>query len=420
MYTHSDDPEADSNLTRISIDNEPADGVSANVQGVVGVSDDGKRVYFATTGQIVEGAPTAAARKIFLWDDTGDEPEVKYVAGVTTANSSLWSNTVGRERRRITPSGARLMFLSADEGITSESTGGVLQAFIYDAETSGAMTPSVTCVSCGPVGAASEPVNTQVSGAVIGLPLSPRRWFSEDGARAFFDTAGALLPQDTNGVSDVYMWENGTLELISSGRDSYPSTLVDADASGNNVFFQTREQLVGWDQDRANDIYVATVEGPMPEPAPEPSECQGEACQPENNLPPASLIVGSVGFEDGANVSKQPRVTQSLRLQKVNAGAGPRARLRVRVLSAGRIAVSGARVRRSSVVASGPGNYMVTIKLKPGARRALKKRKVLNLKVRVTFRSREGSAQTKALKLRFGTPKTGRGSRANLNRGEAR
>ena len=49
-------------------------------------------------------------------------------------------------------------------------------------------------------------------------------------------------------------------------------------ATGSDIFFETRSQLVGQDTDSLGDIYDARVDGGFPAPTPEPS-CAGEACQ---------------------------------------------------------------------------------------------------------------------------------------------
>jgi hypothetical protein len=49
------------------------------------------------------------------------------------------------------------------------------------------------------------------------------RAVSADGSRVMFDTPNALVPQDTNGVRDVYEWEGSAAHLISSGTGVVPS-----------------------------------------------------------------------------------------------------------------------------------------------------------------------------------------------------
>ena len=67
--------------------------------------------------------------------------------------------------------------------------------------------------------------------------------------------------RDINGKADVYMWEDGELSLISTGKAARPSKFVDASADGDDVFFTTRERLVGADVDDQVDVYDARVGG---------------------------------------------------------------------------------------------------------------------------------------------------------------
>ena len=99
-------------------------------------------------------------------------------------------------------------------------------------------------------------------------PYSLPRDLSADGSRVFFETEEALLAADSNSVMDVYEWERegagscvrdggGCLYLISSGVSSEPSYFAQASSSGGDVFFFTRQSLVGQDEDELVDLYDA-------------------------------------------------------------------------------------------------------------------------------------------------------------------
>jgi hypothetical protein len=130
------------------------------------------------------------------------------------------------------------------------------------------------------------------------------RAIADDGTRVFFATAQALVASDTNGTSDVYEWEQngaggcqnprGCLSLLSSGKDSSPSYFLDASRSGNDAFFLTREQLVGWDRDDAYDVYDARVGGGFANPPVAPPACgSSAACQGEGTTAPEVAMPGS-------------------------------------------------------------------------------------------------------------------------------
>jgi hypothetical protein len=128
------------------------------------------------------------------------------------------------------------------------------------------------------------------------------------GAEVFFETPDALLPGDTNELRDVYEWEaqgsggcqtaGGCLYLISTGHSGDDSTFEGAGRSGEDVFFLTRERLVGQDRDDYLDVYDARVGGGLAAqnpPSPSPP-CSGDDCRAPAPLPGAAPLVGSVGF----------------------------------------------------------------------------------------------------------------------------
>jgi hypothetical protein len=87
MYDARLSPSAPHHLTLINPDNEPGDPGSSNVQiqGIVGLSDDGHYVYFVTIGQIVSGQTLlAGAPGLYLWH----EGTVRYITSV--AGTSGW------------------------------------------------------------------------------------------------------------------------------------------------------------------------------------------------------------------------------------------------------------------------------------------------------------------------------------------
>jgi hypothetical protein len=173
------------------------------------------------------------------------------------------------------------------------------------------------------------------------------RNLSADGNRAFFETAAALSPEDTNGQGgceasgsevqqfpsclDVYEWEApntgsceetspayspldaGCIYLISTGKSQYPSLFADASESGGDVFFFTRQGLVGQDKDELQDVYDARVKGGLPSQSPvAPVPCEStDACHGPLQTPPAEEpAAGSaefIGPGDPAPVHKKPK-----------------------------------------------------------------------------------------------------------------
>ncbi len=85
-----------------------------------------------------------------------------------------------------------------------------------------------------------------------------------DGSRAFFVTAEALAGStDTNGATDVYAWQGGAPQLITSGT-CCGSTFAAVTADAGTVFFTTTQALALEDGDGSADIYAQDVAGGDP------------------------------------------------------------------------------------------------------------------------------------------------------------
>jgi hypothetical protein len=125
--------------------------------------------------------------------------------------------------------------------------------------------------------------------------------YLSDQGRLFFNSTDALVPEDTNGTTDVYEYEpsgvggcsgrgatyseasGGCVSLITSGQAGSESTFLDASESGNDVFFITAAKLVAADYDSAFDVYdahVCTAELPCEAAVTTPPECtSGDSCK---------------------------------------------------------------------------------------------------------------------------------------------
>jgi hypothetical protein len=152
---------------------------------------------------------------------------------------------------------------------------------------------------------------------------------SNDGAYVFFDTADALVPQDTNGTLDVYEWHGGKISLISSGTDPSPSFLLSSSADGANAFFGTHARLVAADVDTAGDLYDARIGGGFAAPGSASScasdECSTPALAPVDSTPASLTFVGS-GNGSGKAASSGARPTRAQLLARALAACrrGPR------------------------------------------------------------------------------------------------
>jgi hypothetical protein len=298
LYMWSASPDAQGHhLTLISRD-EAGDG--ANIDGVIGTSSDGRTVYFLSSGQLFSGQPGCDGGHpcIFRWHDG----VLHYVAPIFLTVGEVLGEEGFRVGwpARVSSDGARLLFRSAGTvGLPHTGTGDTChegqlpcwELFLYDATANGGE-GAVTCVSCQP-GDPEAPAHfdagflSEVGKGGAGLTSHLSHPLSADGRFVFFNTVERLLPQDTNGVSDVYEYDSltGELHLISGGDSKFGSYFNDASPNGSNVFFVTGERLTGWDVDGNMDLYDARIDGGVPDPVPPAPGCVGDTCQP----PPVGL-----------------------------------------------------------------------------------------------------------------------------------
>ena len=165
---------------------------------------------------------------------------------------------------QVTPSGDDAVFGSTLP-LTSLDSGGASEVFRYDVAGD-----SLDCVSCNP--------DVQPAGdstlASNGLSVT------NDG-RVFFTTPDQEVLADSNGRRDVYEWENGAPELISSGTSPFDSGLLSVSADGTDAYFFTHDTLAPQDLNGPlMKIYDARTNGgffvvPPPPPCVASDECHG-------------------------------------------------------------------------------------------------------------------------------------------------
>jgi hypothetical protein len=289
MYDASKPASAPDNLTLVTL---PSRGATS----MVGVSADGHYAYY------IGGA------RFVAWHDgvTHDVGEVPLVLENEQKTDEIPYGITWRQSR-VSPDGRYLLFTSDhppvpggyDHGPCNNSFG-CREVYVYSADAN-----TVVCASCNPTGAPAT-VDAEVP-AVDFFGAAPitsyqNRAVTDDG-RVFFSTAEALVPQDSNGRSDAYEYDvpTGTLSLISTGTDNGDSFFLDTSTSGRDVFFTTRERLVGWDRDNAFDLYDARIGGGLPEPPPTPPACSGGTCQGARPTPPPAPAGASASFDGAGN-----------------------------------------------------------------------------------------------------------------------
>lgn len=275
------------NLTFLSPDNEPADSSNGSALTVAAVSSDGHYVYFTAFGQLVAGEPPID-RGIYVWHDGTLRFVAHFLPSDVSENSASGNWQATTRVSQGTPDGTHLLFSSTeplgptgfDQTCSTQGAGRCRQLYVYSYASQ-----RLVCVSCDQdVNHANSLAFSNVvannGGAYTSWGLNHP--MSDDGRRVFFSTAEPLVPQDVNGRVDAYEYDvpTGTLHLLSGGRGTSDSYFLNASASGDDVFFVTRDQLTSADVDTSFDLYDARVGGGFPEPPPSPPVCSSESCRP--------------------------------------------------------------------------------------------------------------------------------------------
>lgn len=234
-------------------------------------------------------------------------------------------------------SDGRFALLQSRADLTGYSSGGATQLFRYDAAADGGA-GELTCVSCNPSGGPPAGPST----VPTGLTAVPRV-MSDDGRYVFFDSLDALVPRDVNGGLDAYVWSDGRVGLLSTGRSTDRSRFFDASADGRQAFFVTRERLVGQDVDSNADLYVASVDGGLAsQQATPPVECSGDECQGAGAGAPGARDPVTSRFDGAGNV-RQARPRRCVALMRRAKGARHNARRLGRIVRRRRAAGAPAR-----------------------------------------------------------------------------
>jgi hypothetical protein len=373
---HCED-EAEKRLIDVSA---PADSREApRVQGVVALSSDGSHVYFVARGVLTEGVnsegrePLEGAENLYVYERDGEHPggQLRFVTMLSSADKEEIVNQL--QFANVTPDGRFLVFTS-HRGLTSDATHaeGSAQVYRYDAQSE-----RLLRVSIGERGFNNNGNDTagdaRIAPAQEGREHNPSRadpTMSDDGSYVFFQSPAGLTPGALNDrpvtgnphvlAENVYEWEaqgrggceqtEGCVSLISDGRDvtegsRLPSAvrLVGVDATGENVFFETADQLVPGDTDTQTDVYDARVNGGFPAPVPSPPCEAGETpsggvCRQVGSTPsvfaaPGSLVSSGPGntvTETGATAGKPSRhgLTRTAELRRALAVCRGRYRAR--------------------------------------------------------------------------------------------
>jgi hypothetical protein len=303
------------NLTADHLDGEHSAGVA---NSLAGTSEDGSTVYFIATGVLAKGA-TKGGNNLYVLHEEKGSWSTSFIATLSKEDEKDWrpESTFAEVESlvtRVSPDGNYLSFMSNNPLTGYDNRDAVSgmpdeEAYLYDLDKN-----SLACVSCDPSGARPHGLLEQFRGFATKSTLLDytQSWTGEnngrekerghwltgalapawhvnnynasyqprsllDSGRLFFESTDPLVPQDTNGLTDVYEYEpvgagdcntesslfdahiDGCVGLISSGQSATESEFMDASETGDDVFFVTASQLVPEDQETSYALYDAHV-----------------------------------------------------------------------------------------------------------------------------------------------------------------
>ena len=366
---------ASGELTDLTVDNKPADfETGANVQSVVAINRDGSYVYFIATGNLAPGA-ISGEPNLYVWH--GDQ--------ITFIGPGE-----GYGQTYVTPDGTHLAFTS-----TASLTG-------YDNRSRKHNTPEpmafeytygggIVCGSCRPDGSSPNGPALFPVGAGY-LARVGNRVLSDDGSRMFFQSADRILPQASNQKMNVYEYTKGETHLLTPGDTEAPVYMLDASASGDDVYITANEELNPEAEGTNTSIYDVRVNADLVPPN-TPTPCTGENCRGSKTTAPASLAPASSGFEAPASIV----APKSMRGKKT------KVQLRVYVPADGQLRVSGIGLKTAAKTAKAPGFLTISAVLRPAAIKKRNVRGVFKSTAELLFTPGSGETTRATVALQFET-----------------
>ncbi len=335
------------------------ENVEVGVGSLLAYSRNGSRVYYLGSE---EGIYVYENGSSYLIPGTeGSEYQATFRRGGVILDKELTQETASMPVASAGSSnGSHLLFIDRAQ-LTGFENEGHQEAYVYDAEDEKMMCVSCGCMSCGPT---KEPPSSKVEDdaqlidrtthneSPFQNPSPP--FISADGTRAVFETTLSLVPQDTNGTTDVYEWtlvgadgctttgaaykevNEGCIYLLSSGLGEegtgveestgvFDGThLVGASEELQSVYIQTSEPVLqGLDNelDSASHLYDVRVEGGFPYSASVVRGCEPGACKAGGGelglvAAPGSEAVGGPGNLKPAAQHNATKLTSKQRLSR--------------------------------------------------------------------------------------------------------
>jgi hypothetical protein len=210
--------------------------------GFAAASEDGKGVFLVTVERLDPAADTDGAVDVYA-RDLAAETTTLVSAGASACAPACGNGDFNATLRGLSADGSRAFFASAEQLVGADEDSAI---DIFGRDVPGGPTALVSAgdPGCSPCG------NSDDSAAVFAGS-------SANGNEVFFATDEALVSGDEDGANDIYRRAAGTTTLVSEGSATQPASFSAVTDDGSRVFFVTAESLVGGaDSNGANDVYL--------------------------------------------------------------------------------------------------------------------------------------------------------------------
>jgi DNA-binding beta-propeller fold protein YncE len=405
----------------ISVSHRVGDDPTVVQPGVLGTATKDGRYYFFASGQLTADAPEGQSAYRYdiqtgalQWIAANRFPQVTATDGesaILNAGGSLYLWREGHVKTieetelgpsfdgtSLSPSGRYVTFRTrvketSDNNFnavgcantpTEELEGHCPEVYVYDGQAE-----TLDCASCPADGAISA------GSAVLPGATNDRQEPVNvtDLGQVYFNTPTSLVPQDTNGVDDVYEYQHGETRLISPGTRAFVARPAGASANGRDVFFSTEQQLVAQDTDTEPDLYDARNGGGIPSQTQDhtpPPECgTGQCPRSLDGEGAGASTIASIEFVGaGAPGAATTRAEAKVKISKTVTN-GASFTVSATVPGRGRVVGSGGGVTRVEKSVAKAGTYKLKFSLTAAERRKLTRGR-LDLRVRVSFTSASG------------------------------
>jgi hypothetical protein len=212
--------------------------------GRISISQTGRYIVYESLATNVVGEDTNGARDIFLYDLLDESTEIISITG---------ANTLGNDdsfRPDVSGNGRFVVFMSAATNLVPADTNGVSDIFVRDRQTQTTFRVSVTTGG------------VQANGGSSDCAISDNGQFV-----AFVSSATNLVPGDTNGVADAFLIDLTTgevsrLSVSSLGAQANGGVSdVVINSSGEFVAFSSSAtNLVPNDTNGASDVFLRNLQ----------------------------------------------------------------------------------------------------------------------------------------------------------------